>query len=163
MDVGRSLFLTTPEGDAQNGWTVPCLYVVYPNAAGHKRKISDSKKEGLKILTCGLTVTYILESRKKTAIRHAKRTLIVPKRIPIVPESCPNRSQTCPNRHRSQIGQERECRQRVTLHERNIEIKCLPHLTKPPSAVYCVLKAGKGSGSREQKPGRDASGETVEK
>ena len=68
---------------------VPYLYFGDPKAADHKRKISDSKNEGLEILTCCLTVTYILGRRKKAAVRHPKRTLIVPNRAPIVPNRVP--------------------------------------------------------------------------
>ena len=58
---------------------------VHPEAADHKKKISDSKNEGLKTLTCGLTVTYILGSRKNAPVRHPKRTRFLPKRAPIIP------------------------------------------------------------------------------
>ena len=84
LDVGRSLLLITPNREAPNGRIVPYLYVGYPKAADHKKKISDSQNEGLKILTCCLTGTYISGNREKVAIRHAKRTLIVPKRVPNV-------------------------------------------------------------------------------
>jgi hypothetical protein len=69
---------------------------VHPEAADHKKKISDSKNEGLKTLTCVLTVTYILGSRKRAAVRHPKRTPIVPNRAPIVSRSFPNVSESSP-------------------------------------------------------------------
>ena len=71
---------------------------------GPQENILTGQKDGLEILTCCLTVTYILRNRKKAAVRHPKRTRFLPKRFPIVP----SRVQIIPRRvrigPRSQVG-----------------------------------------------------------